>query len=107
MILKPWNAATSSMTRYMQNYPEIKFDILSKETMNQDNPIIVFVCEHGAAKSVIAAAYFNKLAQQANSEVRAIARGTHPDRELSPKAITGLKDDGLSPTERVPQQLSR
>jgi arsenate reductase len=95
------------MTRYMQNYPEIKFDILSKETMNQDNPIIVFACEHGAAKSVIAAAYFNKLAQEANSEVRAVARGTHPDRELSPKAITGLKDDGLSPTERVPQQLSR
>src|SRR5215207_9219812 len=73
--------------------------------MNQ-NQQIVFVCEHGAAKSIIAAAYFNKLAQEANSKVRAITRGTHPDSELSPKAITGLKDDGLSPTERVPQQLS-
>ena len=71
----------------MQNFREMKFDILSKETMNQDNPIIVFVCEHGAAKSVIAAAYFNKLAQEANSEVRAVARGTHPDSELSPKAV--------------------
>lgn len=28
------------------------------------NPRIVFVCEHGAAKSVIAAAYFNKLAAE-------------------------------------------
>ena len=73
--------------------------------MNQ-NQQIVFVCEHGAAKSIIAAAYFNKLAQEANSEVRAIARGTHPDSELSPKAITGLKGDGLSPTELGPQQLS-
>jgi len=73
--------------------------------MNQNQPI-VFVCEHGAAKSIIAAAYFNKLAQEKNLEVRAIARGTHPDLELSPKAIAGLKDDGLSPTELVPQQLS-
>ena len=74
--------------------------------MNQNNPIIVFVCEHGAAKSVIAAAYFNKLAQEKNLDAHAIARGTHPDRELSPKAITGLKDDGLSPTELVPHKLS-
>ena len=70
------------------------------------NPTIVFVCEHGAAKSVIAAAYFNKLAKERNSDVRAIARGTHPDPELSPKAITGLRDDGLIPTERIPQKLS-
>jgi hypothetical protein len=48
----------------MQNFPEMKFDILLKETMKQSNPTIVFVCEHGAAKSVIAAAYFNKLAQE-------------------------------------------
>ena len=75
--------------------------------MKQNNPTIVFVCEHGAAKSVIAAAYFNKLAQEKNLNAHAIARGTHPDLEVSPKAITGLKEDGLGPTERVPQQLSR
>jgi len=69
-------------------------------------PTIIFVCEHGAAKSVIAAAYFNKLAEEINSDLRAIARGTHPDQELSPKAITGLRADGLTPTESVPQKLS-
>jgi arsenate reductase (thioredoxin) len=73
--------------------------------MNQ-NPTIVFVCEHGAAKSVIAAAYFNKLAKETDSDLRAIARGTHPDPELSPKAITGLREDDLIPTELVPQKLS-
>ena len=72
--------------------------------MNQ-NPTIVFVCEHGAAKSVIAAAYFNKLAEERNSDVRAIARGMHPDAELSPKAITGLLNDSLTPTELAPQKL--
>ena len=73
--------------------------------MNQ-NSKIVFVCEHGAAKSVIAAAHFNKLASEAKLGFHAIARGTNPDPELSPKAITGLRDDGLTPTELVPQKLS-
>ncbi len=67
---------------------------------------IIFVCEHGAAKSIIAAAYFNKLASEANLELRAIARGTSPDAELSPKTIAGLQADGLTPTESVPQKLS-
>ena len=70
------------------------------------NPIIVFVCEHGAAKSIIAAAYFNKLAEEANSEIRAMARGTTPDQELSPKTVSGLKADGLIPTGMIPQKLS-
>ena len=72
----------------------------------QPTPTIVFVCEHGAAKSIIAAAYYNKLAQERKLETRAIARGTNPDPELSPKTITGLRTDGLTPTESIPQKLS-
>ena len=70
------------------------------------NPVIIFVCEHGAAKSVIAAAYFNKLATEAGLELKAIARGTSPDNELSPNTIAGLREDGLTPTESIPQKLS-
>jgi len=70
------------------------------------NPIIVFVCEHGAAKSIIAAAYFNKLAVENSLKVRALARGTNPDQELSPKTIAGLYEDGLTPAESIPQKLS-
>ena len=70
-------------------------------------PAIVFICEHGAAKSVIAATYFNQLASENNLNIRAIARGTHPDQDLSPETIAGLGQDGLFPTEPVPQKLSR
>ena len=70
------------------------------------NPVIIFVCEHGAAKSVIAAAYFNKLVTEAGLELKAIARGTSPDNELSPNTIAGLREDGLTPTESIPQKLS-
>ena len=73
--------------------------------MNQ-NSRIVFVCEHGAAKSIIAAAYFNKLANETGSELRAVARGTTPDNELSTNAISCLYEDGLTPTETSPQKLS-
>jgi protein-tyrosine-phosphatase len=74
--------------------------------MNQ-HPKVVFVCEHGAAKSIIAAAYFNKLADEDNLGLTAIARGTHPDAELSSKTIAGLREEGLTPTESIPTRLDR
>jgi arsenate reductase len=76
-----------------------------KKKMPEDS-LIIFVCEHGAAKSILAAAYFNKFAHERNLSLRAIARGTHPDEELSPITIAGLHEDGLTPIESVPQKLS-
>jgi arsenate reductase (thioredoxin) len=73
--------------------------------MNRD-PIIIFVCEHGAAKSVIAATYFNKLAGEKGLNLQAVARGTNPDQALSPQAVTGLHRDGLTPTESIPRKLA-
>ncbi|HJR82073.1 MAG TPA: hypothetical protein VJ821_18510 [Anaerolineales bacterium] len=70
------------------------------------DPNIIFVCEHGAAKSVIAAAYFNQLASQMGLDMRAVARGTYPDEELSPQTLKGLAKEGLTPTESVPQKLT-
>ena len=70
------------------------------------NPMIIFVCEHGAAKSIVAAVHFNRLAAQMGLDVRAIARGTNPDQELSAQTVKGLADDGLTPTESVPQKLT-
>jgi arsenate reductase len=89
----------------MPNFREMRFDFLSKENMNQ-NSIVVFVCEHGAAKSVIAAAYFNKLAGEKGLNHQAMARGTNPDPTLSPHTVTGLLEDGLSPGESVPRKLT-
>ena len=68
--------------------------------------MIVFVCEHGAAKSILAAAHFNKLAGEKGLNLQAVARGTNPDQALSPIAVAGLHKDGLAPTESVPRKLS-
>jgi protein-tyrosine-phosphatase len=67
-----------------------------------DKPRVVFVCEHGAAKSVVAAAHFNHLARERGLAVRAIARGTVPDERMAPVAVKGLVADGLKAPEGNP-----
>lgn len=71
-----------------------------------DQNTIIFVCQHGAAKSIVAATYFNQLAAQNELNVRAIARGTNPDSKLSEATVAGLSIDGLILAESTPQQLS-
>jgi protein-tyrosine-phosphatase len=56
---------------------------------------ILFICEHGAARSTIAAAYFNKLAQEQGLNYRAVFRGTIPDPAVGPAAQKGLIIDGF------------
>jgi protein-tyrosine-phosphatase len=58
-------------------------------------PQVVFVCAHGAAKSVIAAAYFNKLAAERGLAARATFRGVEPSDALSARAVAGLQADGV------------
>jgi protein-tyrosine-phosphatase len=61
---------------------------------------VVFVCEHGAAKSVIAADYFNRLAAERGLEYRAVCRATAPDSTLNPATRAGFKMDN------IPQNLN-
>ncbi len=60
------------------------------------NQMVLFVCEHGAAKSVVAAAHFNQLAKERGLPFRAIARGTAPDTSVPGRIAQGLKSEGLA-----------
>jgi protein-tyrosine-phosphatase len=77
------------------------------EKQTEQAPVVIFVCEHGAAKSILSAALFNKLAQERRLNLRAIARGTNPDPEISPKVARGLQADGLGPSEPAPKKISK
>lgn len=77
------------------------------EKKTEQTPVVVFVCEHGAAKSVVAAAHFNKLARERGLDLRAIARGTNPDEEIAPKAVLGLQADGLTSSEPAPKKIAK
>ena len=75
----------------------------------QDKPqkqTILFVCEHGSAKSVIAAAHFNRVAEQRSLPYRAIARGIDPDREIPQQVRVNLAKDGLQVASWKPQKVA-
>ena len=70
------------------------------------SPTVVFVCEHGAAKSLIATAYFNKLAVERGLAARATFRGVDPQDALSVRAVAGLKEDGLPVPDGRPTAIT-
>lgn len=80
------------------------------QTLKNDSStksIILFVCEHGAARSTIAAAYFNKLAKEKNLNYTAIFRGTDPDTTLSYETKKGLLNSGFDIKGWQPQLVTQ
>src|SRR6266513_4406299 len=69
-------------------------------------PSVIFVCEHGAAKSVNATAYFNKLAAERGLPYRASFRGTSPQDDLSTRAVAGLRADGIAIPDGKPSAIA-
>ena len=66
---------------------------------------VVFVCEHGVAKSVIATSFFNQLAAERGLNYEAVCRATAPDSAVSLSMRTGLASDNI-PLNRSPQKLT-
>ena len=81
--------------------------VLSLLQSSARGPSVVFVCEHGAAKSVVATAYFNKLAQERGLPYRATFRGTDPQAELSTSTLKGLREDGIEIPTGKPTLISQ
>ena len=67
---------------------------------------VLFVCLHGAAKSVVAAAHFRRLAQARGLSIDAVAAGTEPDAELAPGAVKGLAAEGLTAAPSRPRPVT-
>ena len=67
---------------------------------------VLFVCLHGAAKSVVAAAHFRRLAAARGLSVGAVAAGTEPDAELASGAVKGLADEGLTAAPARPRPVT-
>ena len=78
-----------------------------QSTRSTDSKVIVFVCDHGVAKSALAAALFNDMAVKRGLSSRAERRAADtPQREPSLSTDKGLAADGLPIPEGVPLQLS-
>jgi len=70
------------------------------------NPTVLFLCPHHAAKSVLAEAYFNQLAQQRQLPFRAESAGTEPDEQVSPVVVNLLRADGIDVSGHRPKRVT-
>ena len=67
---------------------------------------VLFVCLHGAAKSVIAAEYLGRLARAAGRDVDATSAGVEPDDAIPEPVVRSLAEDGFDVSGRTPQRLT-
>ncbi|MGH7368123.1 MAG: low molecular weight phosphatase family protein [Candidatus Rokuibacteriota bacterium] len=68
---------------------------------------VLFVCLHGAAKSVLAAADFRRLAAERGLDVVADSAGTEPDPEVAPGVVAALRAEGLDLSRKRPRRVTR
>lgn len=72
-----------------------------------EQSLVLFVCLHASAKSLIAAEYFNQLAAERRMPFRAVSAGTEPDSAVPPHVVAGMRGDGFDVSRRVPERLTR
>jgi protein-tyrosine-phosphatase len=68
---------------------------------------VVFVCEYGSKKSLLAASYFNRFAAAEKLPFRAVSRGLDPDPEVPEWIQSRLVAEGFDTSEALrPLKLS-
>ncbi len=75
--------------------------------MMEPERTIVFVCLHGAAKSVVAAAYAQRLAEARGLNIRATAAGIDPEPEVPPPVVDALLTEGIDVRRHRPRAVTR
>ena len=67
---------------------------------------ILFMCPHGAAKSVMAMTYFQKLADEKGLEITADAAGPFPDDVTNPKTVALMTEEGFDLSKHIPRKVT-
>jgi len=70
-------------------------------------PTVLFVCQHGSAKSVLAARHLQELAASRGVAIECLAAGLDPDDAVPPHVVSGLSGDGLDFDGTKPRLLTR
>jgi arsenate reductase (thioredoxin) len=68
---------------------------------------VLFLCPHNAAKSVIAAAYCERLAKAAHLDLKIVQAGTEPDQAIMPVVQDLLEHDGFSVALHQPRLVTQ
>lgn len=67
---------------------------------------ILFMCPHGAAKSVMAMTYFQKLADEKGIDIVAEAAGPFPDEVTNPKTVALMTEEGFDLSKHTPRKVT-
>ena len=67
---------------------------------------VLFLCPHGAAKSVLASAYFQRLAKERGLEVRVDSAGTDPDPAVGAAVADHLTQNGYPIPVSKPRRVT-
>jgi protein-tyrosine-phosphatase len=67
---------------------------------------VLFMCPHGAAKSILASAYFKQLAAERGIRINVDAAGTEPAPAVSPAVAARLKEQGLAVPVSTPRRVT-
>ncbi len=76
------------------------------ESRKSTVPAVLFLCPHGAAKSVLASAYFQRVARERGLNMRVESAGTDPDPEVSPRVSDHLKKGGFDVPVAKPRRVT-
>src|SRR2546426_3733861 len=68
---------------------------------------VVFVCLHGAAKSLIAATLFQRLADERGLSERSTFAGTEPEPAVQPNVVVRLLEEGVDVRPLRPRRVTR
>jgi arsenate reductase len=77
-----------------------------RETAMGPARTILFLCPHNAAKSVLAAAYFDRMARERSLDYRAASAGTSPDAMPSPAVVAMLREEGIDVAAYRPRRVT-
>jgi protein-tyrosine-phosphatase len=78
----------------------------SASAANLKSPTVLFLCPHGAAKSVLASAYFQRAAKERGLNVRVLSAGTNPDPTVAPAVANHLSTNGYDVPVSTPRLVS-
>ena len=70
-------------------------------------PTILFLCPHSATKSVLAAAYCQRLAAEYGLDLEASFAGTEPDEQIAPAVANLLQAEGIDVSHYSPRLVTR
>ena len=73
----------------------------------QKQPTVLFICPHGAAKSILASAYFQKAAKERGLNVRVETAGIEPQDAVSPVVTEHLERNGYTVPVTRPRAVTK